>query len=245
MILYFVSGPLYVTNIYFAFSNTEKDKILKHASVLSYASTFAEFYINKYREHRIPRPLQKETWVKKLAQLTKLKSNYHHKHKTKMKDSKETATDDDRRNLAIVCMLEGNPHGAEVFHVINSAVSLAGRGSDIADSSLENISCSTRKEGLMVYDILVQDLTRFKTSTTHDMQLFPHRDDFFLCYYFSLSYLLIVGEHNSKESNLFPRFAEKVFDDTGSVDSKVANFFNCVIDKYWHMMTEYCSGKFE
>jgi hypothetical protein len=243
--LYFFRCVIYATYKYQLFPLTEKGKndILAHATVLSYASTFAEYYINKYKEFNIPKPLQKELWTKKLSQLTKLKSNYHHKNKTKMKESKETATDDDRRNIAIICMLEGQPHGAEVFHVINSAVSLAGRGSDIADASLKNISCGTRTEGLLTYNILVQDLTRFKTSTRTDLQLFPHRDEMFFCYYFSLSYLLLVGEHNPRYSKLFPRFAEKVFKDDGSVDSKVATFFNDVIDKYWQLMSDYCDGE--
>ena len=50
--------------------------LLKHSCCLGYASTFAEFYINKYRQLDTPRPFCKELWVKQLAQITSIKADY-------------------------------------------------------------------------------------------------------------------------------------------------------------------------
>jgi hypothetical protein len=220
-------------------------KILKHSTVAGYASTICTYYINHFRDHQfgVPKPLRNEVWPKKMSLITQKKQDYHNKMGTKMKDEKETATDDDRRNLAKVCILEGTPLGAEMFHISNTAVTLAGRGSDVADADLRNIQSYEKTEDLISYHILVQDTTRFKTSTHDDHQIFPHRDEFYFCYYFSLAYLLLLVPINVMSTKLFPTFSEKVFDSNKRVDSRVATFFNKCADEFWQLMYEYANGQ--
>ncbi len=225
--------------------SNKSNVLLAYSTVAGYASTFSTYYINHFRDHPngVPKPLRHEVWPKKMALLTQKKQDYHHKQGTKMKEEKETATDDDRRNLARVCILEATPMGAEMFHITNTAVTLAGRGSDVADADLSHISSQKKTEGLLTYDILVQDTTRFKTSTQSDHQIFPHRDEFFFCFYFSLAYLLVIASSTFDSVKLFPNFAEKVFDSEQRVDSKVATFFNKCIDYFWQLMYDYARGK--
>jgi len=50
-------------------SSKRSSEKLSHATVSGYASTFCSYYIDKYRDRDIPRPLQTEKWTKKLAAL--------------------------------------------------------------------------------------------------------------------------------------------------------------------------------
>ena len=130
-----------------------------------------------------------------MAKLTQCKQDHHHKMGTKIKGDKETATNEDRVNLAKVCILEGSSIGSEMFHISNTAVTLAGRGSDVADSKISHIRSHKQVDDLLEYPILIQDTIRFKTSTTSDHRIFPHRDSFYLPYAITLAWhtcLLLV-----------------------------------------------------
>ena len=218
-------------------------KLLAFSTAAGYASTFCTYYLHHFREHPNgpPLPLRSESWPRKMALLTERKQDYHHKTGTKMKSEKETATDDDRRNLAKICILEGSQIGAEMFHISNSAVTLAGRGSDVADADISHVRSHKQTEDLLEYHILIQDTTRFKTSTKSDHRIFPHRDSLFFCYYFSFAYILLL--HDSMTNKLFPSFSERVFDAEKRVDSKVATFFNKCIDHFWQLMYDYAKGE--
>ena len=221
-----------------------KDELLSLATVAGYASSFCTYYLHHYRneEKGPPNPLRSDLWHRKMAKLTQCKQDHHHKMGTKIKGDKETATNEDRVNLAKVCILEGSSTGSEMFHISNTAVTLAGRGSDVADSKISHIRSHKQVDDLLEYPILIQDTIRFKTSTTSDHRIFPHRDSFYLCYYFSLAYLLIVGSSKRNDNNLFPSFCDKVYNANKQVDSKVATFFNKCIDHFWQLMYDYAKG---
>lgn len=219
------------------------NKLIGHSTASGYASTFCTYYLNYYRDSLAgpPLPLRHESWPRKMSLLTQRKQDYHNKNGTKMKTEKETATDDDRKNLGKVCILEATGIGAQMFHISNTAVSLAGRSSDVAGTDLSDVRSHKLAEDLLEYYILIQDTNRYKTSTTMDHRIFPHRDTFFLCYYFSFGYLLLLRE--SSDSNLFPSFSEKLRDSEKRIDSRVATFFNKTIDMFWTLMYDYAKGE--
>ena len=53
--------------------------LLSHLSVAGYASSFAEYSINKYRNQPVPNPLAKDKWTKRMSTITAIKSEHHFK----------------------------------------------------------------------------------------------------------------------------------------------------------------------
>ena len=125
-------------------------------------------------------------------------------------------------------------------HFCNTAVTLAGRGSDIADSESNHLFTRKKDVGILSYHLLGQHVTRFKTTTMFDHVSHPHRDNFLLCYYFSLAYNFVMcGERISHCGKLFPGFANKVTFKDDQMDSKVSGHFNKLIDAYWTIMFDH------
>ena len=164
-----------------------------------------------------------------------------------MSDEKHTTTADDRLSLSSVCVWEGSILGAEMNAFHNTAVTVAGRGSDIADTSLSDLFARKKDTGLISYYQLMLRVTRFKTCTQTEHITVPHRDSFLLCFYHSLAYALVMcGEPIRSTGKIFPTFAEKVFNGTSKpaekqVESKVSLLFNRIIDKYWVIMFNFYS----
>ena len=51
------------------------EKLLGHASCLGYASSFSEFFTNKYRTRPTPLPLTKDKWSRKILLITLIRAN--------------------------------------------------------------------------------------------------------------------------------------------------------------------------
>ena len=100
----------------------------------------------------------------KMKLITLIKGDHHRKENTPLAQLKVTMTTDDRITFATVCILEGNSKFAEMFLLANCAVMLAGRGSHVAASSLDDISVCIRDDEINpTYSILYQATTRYKT----------------------------------------------------------------------------------
>ena len=159
-----------------------------------------------------------------------------------MRDKKHTTTGDDRLSLSSVCVWEGSIQGAEMNAFHNTVVTVAGRGSDIADTSLSDLFARKKDIGLISYYQLMLRVTRFKTCTQTEHITVPHRDSCLLCFYHSLVYALVVcGKPIRSTGKIFPTFAEKVFNSTPKatekqVEAKVSLLFNKIIDKFWVIM---------
>ena len=154
---------------------------------------------------------------------------------------KHTATIEDRTSLSSICIWEGSQKGAEMNSFHNTAVSVAGRGSDIAFTSLSDIAAQRRDAGLVLYEQLTMLVTRYKTTTQRTHVNVPHRDSFHLCFYHSLAYQLVMsGEQIRSSGKIFPSFAEKMHLDMGEnghqIKCEVSKLFNKVIDHFWGIM---------
>lgn len=157
-----------------------------------------------------------------------------------MSEEKETATTEDRTSLASLCIWEGSEQGAEMHHFCNTGVTLAGRGSDIADSEPNHLFTRKKDVGISSFHLLGQHVTRFKTTTMCEHVSHPHRDNFLLCYYFSLAYNFVMcSERIFCTGKLFPDFAKKVTFKNGQMESKVSGHFNNLIDAFWNIMFDH------
>jgi hypothetical protein len=82
-----------------------------------------------------------------------------------------------------------------------------------------------------------------KTVTDQTLQIFPEKEEFMFCYYWSLCYLLVMDETGSEY--LFPGFAEKVVqtrtDD--KIDSKVSALFTAVFNYMYAIANNYQEGE--
>ena len=117
---------------------------------------------------------------------------------------------------------------------------MAARGSDIANHHLDDLECNLVRSGLVTHWALSQIVTRFKTTTQNEHPVAPHRDNFLLCYFFSLAYNLVLnGTEISETGRIFPDFASKVFNKEKFVDSKVSGQINKVIDNLWEIMNRF------
>ena len=85
----------------------DKKELLAHSSSLGYASSFSEFFLNKYCDYPVPPPLMKEKWTKKITLITTIEADYCFKEHTKMSQEKETATTEDIQSASSICISEG------------------------------------------------------------------------------------------------------------------------------------------
>ena len=123
-------------------------------------------------------------------------------------DEKEMATIDDWLSLSSVCIWEGSTLGAEIFHLSNAPVNLAGRSSDIADSCIKDVMTVRKEKGLITYRYLCQIVNRFKTSTINTHQIALHCNLFLLWFYFSMVYLVVMCDELSRQVNFLPHLQE-------------------------------------
>ena len=133
-----------------------------------------------------------------------------------------------------------------MLHFINAGVNMSARGSDIANHHIADISTRKHRERVEEHHVIWQKVCRFKTTTQVSHPLVPHRDNFLLCYLFSLAYTLIVNRIDICENGrVFPSFAAKVFNKDSQVESKVSEHFNKVIDSLWKIMHNFFSPEDE
>ena len=191
-----------------------------------------------------PPPFRIENWSRTLKLITQIKTDYCFSNNIKLSEEKETATVDDKVCLASVCIWDGKASSAEFLHFITTASMFAGRGSDIANSQINDVTAESKNLGLMTCHHLYQVVTRFKTTTRVKHVAVPHRDGFLLCFYFSLAYNLVMnGSQINRDQKLFPTFASKMFNKDGQVVSKVSEHFNAIIDLYFNVIFSYFEGK--
>ena len=119
---------------------------------------------------------------------------------------------------------------------------MAARCSDIASHTISDLSWEKTRTGLAEYFTIWQRVTRYKTTTDGHHPVVPHRDQFLLCYLFSLSYTFVVnGQEIAETGHIFPSFSTKIFNKDSEVESKVSQHYNTTIDMIWRLMTEFFS----
>jgi hypothetical protein len=75
--------------------------------------------------------------------------------------------------------------------------------------------------GMKSYKVLQGSFNCHKISKKQDLKLFPHKTEMAFCPYFALA-LYLVGDDDPHSVHLFHFFADRVFNETGDVESKVA-----------------------
>lgn len=202
----------------------------------------------------VPLPFSTDQWKRSLRSLSDAKSQYCFEQKIPLVETKETATTEDRVCLASVLIWDGTQKGSEMLLMICQAVQFCGRGIDLANSKLSDVYVDKNETPFTKFDHLGQMICRSKTSTFKKHSVFPQRDseDFMLCYYFCLPYLLLMMDESIIETNtLFPSFAAKVYQkkkqssddeelfsgkDDKKVLSRVSDLFNQLMDWGYEMI---------
>ena len=219
-------------------------ELLMHSTTSGYASTFCTYYLNYFRDKGPPLPLQQDAWKRKMKEIHNKKQDHHNSTGTPMKTSKTTATPTDRENINLISIWKGDNKGAQVLHLLNTSHNLAGRASDVGNSSLDQIELRKLTENTVEYSVIAQKCNRYKTGDSKVHHIFPHRDNFLFDYYFSLLYLLLVGTVcYGDNTKLFPMLASKLFNSENQIDSRVSSAITDCMHEIWQIIHEYAVGK--
>ena len=81
-----------------------------------------------------------------------------------------------------------------VLVVFCSQANIAGRGTESAIVKKDQIELETIKQNHLKYKILRHRCNLYKTQTSQDLRLFPHKTSPFLDYYFTMAYNFIVRD---------------------------------------------------
>jgi len=97
--------------------------------------------------------------------------------------------------------------------------------------------------GMKSYKVLQGSFNRHKISKRQDLKLFPHKTEMAFCPYFALALYLVVDD-DPHSVHLFHFFADRVFNETGDVESKVARewrkeFKDIVLDQMEDYVTRF------
>ena len=205
---------------------------IKYETATGYASSVKSYYENQFRSHFESIPVFQTTKWKKLR--ARLLGAYHEacrKDGTKLTNPHIASTGRDREALAMGCIWDASPLGAEFFHLNNSMSHCVGRGSEVALIRVPHMSLCTVNELSTQYDVLSCSLKKDKQGTEQDLCIYPHRDALYEDYYFSLIYLIIMNNMSSTGNNefMFPTFAAKAsVESNDQGDSKVSEYWTTV-----------------
>ena len=139
--------------------------------------------------------------------------------------------DDDMEALSRACIWMNQSQFAEFWHLNNTTVHLSGRGSEVALNKFKHLSSKTMKELDGDSHVINVFIHRAKNSHEQNLPIFPHRDSFFLDWYFSLIYLIVmfgmIGEY------VFPTFAEHAlrFKKDNKNDSQVSQHWTTMFTR--------------
>lgn len=167
------------------------------------------------------------------------------------------STDNDRKALGKVCCWEPRPKYAEFWHLNNTCLHAAGRGSECAVGKYSDIYCPEVYEPTCKYDIATIHLDRDKQGGDQNLPIYPHRDDFEQDWYFSLFYLIILTSTDVFDNEyIFPVFSQEALktNSENKNDSKVSNLwskyfrslmeqFECFANEIDKFLTSHCNKK--
>ena len=136
-----------------------------------------------------------------------------------------SATDQELEVLSVVCIWDGTPRSADFFALNKMLFHLVARCCEASCQKKSLIKIMNKNEGVLKYPVLCFHVERHKTSSSQNIQVFPHKTFPLMCLYFSLAYKLVLD--NVEDDHLFPEYAKKLgSDDSNKIDSKTAAFFN-------------------
>jgi hypothetical protein len=214
-------------------------KPIKVLTALSYLSAFKQFVICLVgKDNSLPKCLDDKTFSTYSAAIWTAKRAMS--KGVPLVTPKESATEDDRRALAALCIWNADCESAEFLVFLIAAYQSAGRGGEMAALTWANLLTTTIKEQHSnPYSVLQLDFFRDKTSTQNAYCIFPDRDSVLNDFAFILSYFLTLSKHSTDK--LLPNFNVKLsVDKNGKTDStKVSSCFTALIMKLFKLADEY------
>lgn len=160
----------------------------------------------------------------------------------KLSKPHETATNDDLKAIAVLCIWANNAELAKFFLLMTMLHHLAGRATEVARTEFKNLSMNQPPEFANMVDskIIRQELWRTKTKSYSLLEVLVHKSCFLLCYYFALGYSMILSEEIGPFSVgfIFPHLWEKIKKNTGNSEARkkkardgISGYVNDVLKK--------------
>jgi hypothetical protein len=123
--------------------------------------------------------------------------------------SHETATDEDLRNMAMLCIWQNDYQMAEMHHFVLTLKQLAGRGTECAQLNFSNVCVYHPSEFSSANDKIAKvTLWRSKTRTHQELSIFNHRQEFLMDWYFGFAYSMVMRIDHGISESLFPSFRD-------------------------------------
>ena len=199
---------------------------ISYSTASGYISSTKMHYINKYRDFDPPTVFSKFHWSQILKNILGVFVDRHKGTGDLLVKPKEAATDGDVKTMATVCIWIANPESAEFWHLNNSMTQCSGRGSEIACSRHDCVTVGSLDEVNVKYNVLQHRCNRFKTGVLQDLDVFPHKESWEMCYYFSGAYNLIM-QNGYGGDFVYPKFGEKALNENEHEKK------NSLVSKLW------------
>lgn len=148
---------------------------------------------------------------------------HHRATNTRMVESIEGTTREDRECLATGCIWDGTVESAEFFHLLNASYHCSARGNEVSLISPEDMTSVEANEDLCECEVLCLDLQRQKDGDLQRTAIHPDRDGVLEDFHFSSIHLAVMVGCNNECP--FPNFSEAALATTksGKSASKVSS----------------------
>lgn len=180
---------------------------LSYGTSTGYCSSIKAYFTTKFRNEPDIPVFGVDRWKDLRA---KLRGAYRESNRAAGKpalfEPKASSTRKDREAMSTGCIWLGTSDAAEFWHLLNTSYHCSGRGSEVSLLQAENINAVEVNEFTTRYNVLQVDFQRQKDGPYSSVAIYPFRDSFFECFYFTLIYSILMCGCNSKY--IFPSFSK-------------------------------------
>ena len=146
-----------------------------------------------------------------------------------MANPHQASTAEDRRGIAHAALYIGTPKMAEFWHLQNTTMQFAGRGSEVALNQVTNFDIlSPGDQTLEIYTIMSSSIMRHKSGELQILPIYPHRDFWEEDWYLSITYhYIMMSPGEAANAYIFPNFARQALKTSNEEqsESKVASYW--------------------
>ena len=187
---------------------SKKGDRMAYGSSTNYLSGIKVFIKQKFKRNYFPL-LMNEEWGLVRRSLEKAFRKRAFEKGEKVSNHHAAGSLDDLKALSLVSIWEGSVRLNSFRLLIISLYQCAGRSVEVG---------SLKKQHIELFNVIYVDVARIKTFDDQTLSIFPHRENYLICWYHSLASYLLVND--SPDENLFPDLASLVADDLSSDNTK-------------------------
>ena len=149
-------------------------KRLSKGSADQYTSEVKNYFCEKFDVDPDIPVFNGQQWTILKRRLQGKFREHHRATNTRMVESIEGSTREDREYLATGCIWDGTVESAEFFHLLNASYHCSARGSEVSLVSPEDMTSVEVNEDLYEYEVLYLDLQRQKNGDLQRIAIHPH-----------------------------------------------------------------------